>query len=107
MLIIITWSATNLPVTDYQVPDINANHGPHGMMQLFEDNVSVGFQNDGYHGSTSHVTLFRNWLSAQHVDANRTGNLKTVSLERFSYYHNVVGKCLRVPRLAAYDHGSL
>ena len=79
---------------DYQVPDFNANHGEHGMMLLFEGNVAVGFQNDGYHGSTSHITLFRNWLSGQHVDAQRTGNIKTVDLTRYSRYHNVVGNVL-------------
>jgi hypothetical protein len=79
---------------EYQVPDFNANHGEHGMMLLFEGNVAAGFQNDGYHGSTSHITLFRNWLSGRHVDAARTGNVKTVDLTRFSYYHNVVGNVL-------------
>jgi hypothetical protein len=79
---------------DYQVPDFNANHGEHGMMLLFEGNVGAGFQNDGYHGSTSHITLFRNWLSGQHVEPNRTGNIKTTDLTRFSYYHNVVGNVL-------------
>jgi len=79
---------------EYQVADFNANHGEHGMMDLFEGNVAAGFQNDGYHGSTSHLTLFRNWWSGQHVDAVRTGNIKTVDLTRFSYYHNVVGNVL-------------
>jgi hypothetical protein len=79
---------------DYQVPDFNANHGEHGMMLLFEGNVAVGWQNDGYHGSTSHITLFRNWFTGQHVDANKTGNIKTADLTRFSYYHNIVGNVL-------------
>jgi hypothetical protein len=42
-------------------------------------------------------TLFRNWFSGRHVDANRTGNIKTVDLTRFSYYHNVVGNVLGNP----------
>jgi hypothetical protein len=82
---------------DYQVPDFSTNHSEHGMMDLWEGNIGAGFQNDGYHGSTSHITLFRNWFSGRHVDANRTGNIKTVDLTRFSYYHNVVGNVLGNP----------
>src|SRR5262245_47417508 len=67
------------------------------MMLLFEGNVAAGFQNDGYHGSTSHITLFRNWFSGQHSEARRTGNIKTLDLTRFSYYHNVVGNVLGFP----------
>jgi hypothetical protein len=82
---------------DYQIQEYNGNHGPHGMMYLFEGNVGGGFQQDGYHGSVSHVTYFRNWFSGQHVEPNRTGNIKTVDLCRFSYYHNVVGNVLGNP----------
>lgn len=82
---------------DYQIQDFNTNHSEHGMMLLFEGNAGVGFQNDGYHGSTSHVTLFRNYFSGRHVEAHRTGNIKTVDLTRFSYYHNVVGNVLGSP----------
>jgi hypothetical protein len=57
----------------------------------------VGWQSDGYHGSLSHSTLFRNWFSGQHVEANRTGNIKLVDLGRFTYYHNVVGNVLGFP----------
>jgi hypothetical protein len=79
---------------NYQIADINANHGGHVMMNLFEGNVAVGFISDGYHGSSSHYTLFRNWISGQHVDSWRTGNVKLVDLCRFSRYSNVVGNVL-------------
>ena len=82
---------------DYQIPDFNGNHGPHGMMCLFEGNLAGGMQQDGYHGSVSHITYFRNWFSGQHVDANRTGNIKCLDLCRFSYYHNAVGNVLGNP----------
>lgn len=70
----------------------NCNHGAHGAMNLWEGNVSEQFQNDGYHGSTSHQTLFRNWFHGLHstYDSNR----KMVDLCRFSYFHNVVGNVL-------------
>jgi hypothetical protein len=83
---------------DYQMADFNGNHGPHGMMYLMEGNVgSGGIQQDGYHGSVSHITYFRNYFSGRHVQANRTGNIKLMDLCRFSYYHNVVGNVLGSP----------
>jgi hypothetical protein len=83
---------------DYQIYDFNGNHGPHGMMYLLEGNVGGGgVIQDGYHGSVSHVTYFRNAFSGQHVEAHRTGNIKLIDLCRFSYYHNVVGNVLGSP----------
>ncbi len=80
---------------NYQVADMNGNHGPHGMMCLYEGNVAgAGVQQDGYHGSVSHITYFRNYFSGKHVDPNRTGNVKLIDLCRFSYYHNVIGNVL-------------
>jgi len=54
-------------------------------------------QQDGYHGSVSHATYFRNAFSGVHVEAHRTGNIKLIDLCRFSYYHNVVGNVLGSP----------
>jgi chitodextrinase len=83
---------------NYQIHDFIGNHGPHGMMCLFEGNVaSSGFQQDGYHGSVSHTTLFRNAFSGKHEDSNKTGNIKLIDLCRFSYYHNVIGNVLGNP----------
>ncbi len=80
---------------DYQMYGFNGNHGPHGMMCLFEGNVAGGgVIQDGYHGSVSHITYFRNYFSGKHVEARRTGNIKLIDLCRFSYYHNVVGNVL-------------
>ena len=81
-----------------QLNGINLNHGPHGMMILVEGNVSGGgVTTDGYHGSVSHVTLFRNWLSGKHVNPVRVNNVKPVDIMRFSYYSNVVGNVLGHP----------
>ena len=79
---------------NYVVPDFIVNHAPHGIMDLFEGNIACGLQSDGYHGSISHLTLFRNWFSGKHVDPNRTGNIKLVDLDRYSRYSNVVGNVL-------------
>jgi hypothetical protein len=83
---------------DYQMSDFNGNHGPHGMLCLFEGNVlGGGVQQDGYHGSVSHTTYYRNAISGRHVETHRTGNIKLFDLCRYSYYHNVVGNVLGSP----------
>jgi hypothetical protein len=74
------------------------NHGPHDMMNLWEGNVGEMFQSDGYFGSASHGTLFRNHFTAQ--NPNKMGNFKAVSLERWSYHYNIVGNLLGGPGTA-------
>jgi MYXO-CTERM domain-containing protein len=71
------------------------NHGPHDMMNLWEGNVGEMFQSDGYFGSGSHATLFRNHFTAQ--NAAKQGNFKAVSLERWTYHYNIVGNLLGGP----------
>ncbi len=71
----------------------NANHGPHPIMSLWEGNVGNGFENDGYHGSGSHQTVFRNSFPAvqsQKPDAHG----QIVDLRRWSYYQQIVGNIL-------------
>ena len=62
--------------------DISVNHGPHNMLNLSEGNVFQSFKDDGYFGSSSHNTLFRNRIDWQ------------VSLKHFSNYYNIVGNVL-------------
>lgn len=71
----------------------NANHGPHALMSLWEGNVGSGWVNDGYHGSGSHQTLFRNYFpSVQNIYSN--AHHAVLDLRRWSYYHVVVGNVL-------------
>lgn len=44
--------------------DIGAypGHNGHNSMDLYEGNVMPSFQLDGYHGSGSHMSFYRNWL---------------------------------------------
>lgn len=71
----------------------NCNHGPHAIMSLWEGNVGNGFLNDGYHGSGSHQTIFRNYFPAtQTIYSN--AHLVVVDLRRWSYYQQVVGNVL-------------
>jgi len=75
----------------WQVPLI-ANHGPHGFMDLWEGNMAEKWQNDGYHGSTSHQVLFRNNIHG--VNTFYANERRIVDLCRGSYYHSVVGNVI-------------
>ena len=74
------------------MPSFNCNHGPHGIMNLFEGNVIARFQNDGYHGSASHMFLLRNRVHGLHPE--HTFERQLVDLTRGSYYHSLVGNVL-------------
>jgi hypothetical protein len=67
--------------------DVTFNHGPHNMMNLVEGNIfQNSYKDDGYFGSSSHQTLFRNVIPDQ------------VSLKHFCNYYNVVGNVLGATR---------
>lgn len=82
--------------------DMDDNHGPHVMMNLWEGNSGTMFQSDGYFGSGSHGTLFRNHFRAEHPKF--TTNRKAISLNRWSYYYNVVGNVLGTPSFPDTGH---
>lgn len=71
---------------------INANHGPHNAFNLYEGNVSAKFQSDGYFGSASDDTVFRNWFHAS--DPTTQDFLIGIYLNRFSRNYNLVGNIL-------------
>ena len=68
--------------TDPGFWDISFNHGPHDMLNLAEGNVIDNFKDDGYFGSSSHNTLFRNRIRYN------------LELKHFSNYYNIVGNVL-------------
>jgi hypothetical protein len=74
---------------------LNINHDPHNTFNLIEGNITGKLQDDGYHGSSSNQTIFRNWLTATGA-ASFTGlNWQyAVTLNRFARNHNVVGNLL-------------
>jgi chitodextrinase len=95
----ITRNSVGIDVWQYQ--GIFSNHKAHGMYNLYEGNYSNAILNDGYHGSTSHDTYFRNsfhgdapWL----INGAESGNRIMVNLARWSTYHNVIGNVLGSPR---------
>jgi hypothetical protein len=91
--------------TDTAGADISFNHGAHNSFNLAEGNVvGNGISSDGYFGSASHNTIFRNWAWAKPYNSGgrpnpviaRTG-LRAIQLNRMSNYYNVVGNILGDP----------
>lgn len=72
-------------------PSFISNHGPHGIMNLFEGNIIARFQSDGYHGSTSHAILLRNQIHGLGPWAEER---RLVDLCRGSYFHSVIGNVI-------------
>jgi hypothetical protein len=71
---------------------IDTNHGPHSSFNLYEGNVAQRFQSDGYHGSSSHDTAFRNWF---HATSEKTSEFWIcVNLNRFTRDYSIVGNVL-------------
>ena len=75
--------------------DFDANHGPHNVMNLWEGNVGTMFQSDGYYGSASHITVFRNHFSGVHPGGLIQHRI-CVDLTHWSTYFNIVGNVLGV-----------
>lgn len=76
--------------------DFDANHAPHNVMNLWEGNVGTMFQSDGYYGSASHITVFRNYFSGMHPEG-LTYHRLCIDLTHWSDYFNVAGNVLGVP----------
>ncbi|MBE7467373.1 MAG: hypothetical protein HS116_28200 [Planctomycetes bacterium] len=71
---------------------ICTNHGAHSSFNLYEGNVSPKLQSDGYHGSASHDTIFRNRL---HGTSDKTDKFWIcVNLNRFTRHYSLVGNIL-------------
>ncbi len=79
--------------------DISVSHGPHNIMNLVEGNIAGGMGSDGYFGSTSHITVARNWFTATHPTA--TDNLIAVNIGRWNNYFSVVGNILGTSAFSA------
>jgi hypothetical protein len=84
--------AGNTGSSDMAGMDISVSHGPHNMMNLVEGNIAGGIGSDGYFGSTSHITIARNWATATHPTA--ADNLIAVNIGRWNTYFNIVGNTL-------------
>lgn len=69
---------------------IDSNHNPHNSYNLYEGNITPNVQCDGYYGSTSEDTVYRNWITGF-----AAGDFVfIVSLNRFTRYYGVVGNII-------------
>lgn len=83
--------------------DFSFSHGPHNALNLAEGNGFSMVQADGYFGSSSHNTLFRNWLTAKHPTA--TEGIRAIDLAHFNTHYRVVGNILGSPDFPAAPKG--
>ena len=70
---------------------ISDNHGPHNMFNLIEGNVAQNICSDGYYGSSSHGTIFRNNFSGYYTNYEWPS---AIHLGHWSDYYNIVGNVL-------------
>jgi hypothetical protein len=73
----------------------NINHGPHNSFNLYEGNVGEYMQSDGYFGSASNETFYRNWLRG-----TSSGGTGWIVLNRFYRYANIAKNVQGQPGLA-------
>lgn len=71
---------------------IDTNHGAHNSYNLYEGNIAPKLQADGFFGSASEDTVFRNWLHGS--SALTTDYWAAVALNRFTRNYNIVGNVL-------------
>jgi len=70
---------------------IDSNHGAHNSFNLYEGNIAPNVQCDGFFGSTSDDTIFRNWL---HGTSPTASNRQPILLQRFTRNYSIVGNIL-------------
>jgi hypothetical protein len=68
---------------------VDTNHAPHNMFNLYEGNVMVNLIADGYFGSVSDDSIFRNWIHGSNFAG--TGTTYSMTLKRFTRNYSVVG----------------
>lgn len=85
-------SADNNLIQTTALQDIDFGHGGHQMFNLAEGNVIGKFQADGYFGSSSHNTVFRNYITNTHPEA--TNSLICIQLTHTNTFYNIVGNIL-------------
>jgi hypothetical protein len=78
-----TWCTANM-----------SSHGAHTYMNLIEGNQVNRFFHDGYWGTGSHLTLFRNWSSLITNNPAQTNNIIAIEWEVSNYYNSAYGNIL-------------
>ena len=85
--------APTTPKTDFISEDETPNHGAHPYMNLWEGNSATSFGADYVHGSSSHNTLFKNFVRCIRTTMPLTNpwSWDCVHIEQYSRYYNFVG----------------
>ena len=74
--------------------DITTNHGAHPHMNLFEGNISSKLTGDYTHGSSSHNTFFRNWVTGMRNTPAYTWGVWGIDVQDYNRYYNIVGNVI-------------
>jgi len=79
------------------LPETNT-HGAHPYMNLWEGNVTPNVEFDFAHGSSSHNTLFRNYINLTSTNPSTGGNMTSgifaASVAYFNNYENIFGNVM-------------
>jgi hypothetical protein len=70
---------------------IIVNHNAHNMLNLYEGNVAAQYKSDGYYGSCSNETFFRNWFHGFQDGAVVHSTVQNRFSRRFAHVGNVFG----------------
>lgn len=77
---------------------INSNHNPHNSFNLYEGNITPNIQCDGYYGSASEDSFYRNWITG----VNGGDYVFLVGLNRFTRFYSLVANIIGT---AAWPYG--
>ena len=79
------------------------SHAGHGMMNLWEGNIGERYSADDLMGTSSHNTIFRNWLlghpTGDPANPSELGEVWCLDIEAHQTYYNIVGNVLGRPGL--------
>jgi hypothetical protein len=88
------------PDTTFLGEDQVPNHGSHPHMNLFEGNNAASIWGDYTQGSSSHITLFRNYVRCNNTVQALSLNpwfWACVEIEKYNYYYTLVANVIGLP----------
>jgi hypothetical protein len=69
-------------------------HGAHPHMNLLEGNYVISIAGDYFHGSSSHNTLFRNYVAGKRDTPAFSWGVWSIDVMNYSRYYNLVGNVI-------------
>jgi hypothetical protein len=80
---------------------LDTNHNPHNSFNLYEGNITPSIMVDGFFGSTSDDTVFRNWVRAYNLGSP----IFSFALGRLTRNYNLGGNIIGTPGQTYGDDG--